>query len=163
KCIIAIAHLPETRRVGAGEQGAVGQHRQIEAGAVPGHEVRRVALDTVEEALYQLAFGAAELAEAPHPEGLAAAQRAGDRHDPLLLRRQEVAARALPAQRKHRFGDLPIREPLQPVQAAAEIDIRHGLDVEHQGIHAAFMSTATATTRPRSSLKVTWASPTPRP
>src|SRR4029077_3023652 len=136
-------------------------HRQIEPRAVPGHQVRRVAADAVEEALYQVRLGPLSLADTPDREPIPPAQRAGDGNHTMLLGRQEVAARVLAAERKHRLGDLSVREPLESVQAAAEIDIWHGLDVEHQCIHKAFMSTATATTRPRSSLKVTWASPTP--
>ena len=50
--------------------------------------------------------------------------------------RQEVRAGALAAQREHGLGDLRILEPLEVVEAPPEVDVRHGLDVEHQGVHA---------------------------
>src|SRR5207248_1725694 len=105
------------------------------------------------------------LAETPELQALLGAQRTGDRNHPVLLERQEVPARVLAAQRKHRLRDLAVREVAEPVEPPAELDVRHGLDVEHEGVHEcahpAFMSTATATTSPASSVSVTCASPIP--
>src|SRR5205823_12785372 len=98
----------------------------------------------------------AGLAEPPELPAVLGAQRTADRNHPVLLERQEVPARVLAAQRKHRLRDLAVREVAEPVEPPAELDVRHGLDVEHEGVHEcahpAFMSTATATTSPASSV-----------
>src|SRR5215469_12111571 len=158
---VLIARLPETRRLHTGKESAVGEHRQIESGAVPRHQVRGVLGEALEEALYQLPLRARQLAETPHPEGIAVAQRTGDRHHVLLLGRQEIATRDLPPQRVHRLRDLRIGESTEPVEPPAEVDVGYGLDIEYQRAHTALISTATATTRPRSSVSVTCPSPMP--
>ena len=68
------------------------QHRQVEAAAVPRHELRRVAVDAVEEAADELGFGVAGFAQRPDAESVALAQRAGDRDDALQMQRQKIAA-----------------------------------------------------------------------
>src|SRR5439155_802353 len=93
------AALPEARRLHPPEERPVGEHRQIERRAVPGHEVGGEFLDAVEEALHQLPFPRAGLAETPELQALLGAQRTGDRNHPVLLERQEVPARVLAAQR----------------------------------------------------------------
>ena len=83
----------------------------------------------------------------------------------MLLVRQEFAAGFLAALGEHDLRHVLVGQIMQIVKAPAEIGIRHGFDVEHQGVHAASrrMRMATATTKPASSVKVTWPSPIPRP
>ena len=93
----------------------------------------------------ELRLGRARLAQAPHLEAIAAAQHAGDRDHAVLLERQEVAAAALAVQREHRLRHLLIAQALEAVEPPAEVDVRHGLDIEHERVHGALISTATAT------------------
>ena len=53
------------------------------------------------------------------------------------------------------FATCASASPSKSVQAPPEVHVRYGLDVEHERVHAAFMSTATATTSPASSVRVT--------
>ena len=89
---------------------------------------------------------------------VARTHRDRDRHDPLLLERQELRAREFALPRLHHVSDLLVRESLETVQAAAELDVRHRLDVEREDVADRLMprasarriSTATATRgRPR--------------
>ena len=54
--IIAIAKIPVARRRDTMQHAAIVKHRQIEAAAIPGDDLRRKFLDTVEEALNDLAL-----------------------------------------------------------------------------------------------------------
>ena len=135
KAGVVVARLPVARRLHARLERAVVEHRQVEAATVPGHQVRRVLVDAVEEARDQLRFRGLQVAERPDPQLLAAAQHAGDRDHPMLLERQEIAAAFLAAQRVHGLRHLRIVQALEAVEAPAELHVRHGLDVEHQGVH----------------------------
>src|SRR6266850_5238312 len=75
---VILAHVPETRGTHAVNQRPVIEHRQIEAAAVPRNQLRRVLLDAIEEALDQVVFGFARLAQRPDAEAVAVAQRAGN-------------------------------------------------------------------------------------
>src|SRR5207253_7509226 len=103
-----------------------------------------------------------EAPQPPHAQAVAAAQQAGDRDDAVLLVRQEVRARALPAQREHGLADLAVREALEAMQAPAQRDVRNRLDVEHEAVHGVFMSTTAATTSSASSGRVPLPPPNPR-
>ena len=83
----------------------------------------------------------------------------------MLLVRKKFAAGFLAALGEHDLRHLFIGQIMQIIQTPPKIRIGHGLDVEHQGVHAGArrMSTATATTRPASSVRVTWPSPIPKP
>jgi hypothetical protein len=104
-------------------------HREVEAAAVPGHELGRVFLDAFEKALDQLAFALA--ADRPHLEAVAVPQRAGNDDDPVQMERQEIAAGRLPPQLERHLRDTLVGDrPVEPVEAAQALDIGNGLDVE---------------------------------
>ena len=73
------------------------QNRQVEAAAVPRDDLRRVFFDAVKKALNKLCFAVDGLAERPDAEGVAVAQRAGNRHHSLQMQLNEIVARGLPA------------------------------------------------------------------
>ncbi len=80
----------------------------------------------------------------------------------MLLERQELRARLLALAGLHHVADLLVGEPVEAVQPPAEFDVGNGLDVErehvaegHEPLSSRFISTATATTRPASSVSVT--------
>ena len=89
---VVVAPVPVFRRGDAMDQRAVIQHRQVEAAAVPRHELRRVLVDEVEEAADELGLGILGRADRRDLESRGLAQRAGDRDHPLKLQRQEIAA-----------------------------------------------------------------------
>jgi len=78
--------------------------------------------------------------------------------------RQEVGAVLLAAQREHRARDLLIAQALQAKQAASEVGVRNGFDVEDEDVHlraaviSAFIS-RTASPRPVNSARATIAWP----
>ncbi len=136
------------------------QHRQVEAAAVPGHEIGRVALDAVEEALQKLGLLRLGLPEAPHTQAIAAAKRAGDGNHSMLFVGQEVAAGGLALQGEHRLGDLFVRQTAEIVNPASELHVGHGLDIEDQYVHARDASISvrmsrTATARPSNIARAT--------
>jgi hypothetical protein len=110
-------------------------HRQVEAAAVPRHQVRREALDALEEALQQFLLAARRIAEAPQLQRIPAPQRTGDRHDALLGMGQEFAAGALAAQGEHGAGGIGVGKAREAQRTPAIVHVRHGLDVEHQVVH----------------------------
>jgi hypothetical protein len=109
------------------------QHRKVEAGTVPGHELRRVLLDPVEETLDDLAFSLPRAADRPHPENLRIAQRARDRDHAVQMQRQEIVADRLSSQLKGHGGHIGVRDcGIDRVQLAQPRHIRHGFDVESE-------------------------------
>jgi hypothetical protein len=62
------------------DQRAIAEHRQVEAAAVPGHELRRVLVDEIEEAPDELGLGVVRSADGCNLEAAVVAQRTGDRH-----------------------------------------------------------------------------------
>ena len=54
--VVLVAGFPVARRLHLEAQRAVVQHRQVEAAAVPAHEIGRELFDAVEEAFHQLAL-----------------------------------------------------------------------------------------------------------
>ena len=163
--MIGIAHFPVACGGHAVQETAVVQHRQIESGAVPGNQVRREFVQAVEEALDQYLLRRRLIAEAPQLQRIPGAHDHGDGDDAVLLVRKKFAAGFLAALGEHDLRHLFIGQIMQIVQTAPKIRIGHGLDIEDQGVHAGTrrMSTATATTRPASSVRVTWPSPIPKP
>jgi hypothetical protein len=111
------------------------QHRQVKATAIPGHELRCESLDAIEESLDELSLHGPGIPQTPQFQTVTRAQDAGDGHDTLLLVGNEITARALATQSKHRLGNLLIAETFEPVQPAAELNIRNRLDIENQCIH----------------------------
>ncbi len=146
ECRVRLAGFPVALGTDTGAQRAVLQHRQIKPAAVPGHQVGGEAFQSVIEAADQLAFRGVRFTETPDLEPFAAAQCARNRHDAVLRMAQKIAALGLAAQREHRLRDLRIGQPFQPMQAAAEVGVGNGLDVEDENVHTraaninAFMS-----------------------
>ena len=101
---VLVAPVPVPRGGHAMDQRAVVQHRQVEAAAVPGDELRRVLVDQVEEAADQLGFGIVGRSDRRDLEARAVAQRAGDGDDLLVVEREEIAAG---------LGAPPLREPVE--------------------------------------------------
>src|SRR6202043_2336671 len=165
EAMIGVARFPVTRGGYAMQETSIVQHRQVEPGPVPGNQVRREFVQPVEESLDQYLLRGAVVADAPHFQGVSGAQHHGDRHHAVLLVREKFAAGFLAALGEHDLRHLLIGQVVQAVKTPAKIGVGNRLDVEHQGIHAGTrrMRTATATTRPASSVKVTWPSPMPRP
>src|SRR3984957_2752393 len=165
EAVVRIAHLPVARRRHAVQQASIVQHRQVEARAVPGHQVRRELVQAVEEPLDQDLLRRGLIAQAPQFQSISGTHRHRDRDDAMLFVREKFAAGFLAALGEHDLRHLLIRQIVQIIKPPAEFGIRNGLDVEDQGVHAAArrISTATATTRPASSVKVTWPSPMPSP
>ena len=109
------------------------QHRQVEAAAVPGNQLRRVFLDAVEEALDQLAFVLIRRAQRPHLEAIAFAQRTGNGHHPVQM---QGAGNSLPVLAALVKGHLRhiLRRCFgrQRQQCFQTIGIGNSLDVENE-------------------------------
>ncbi len=115
------------------DQAAVVQHRQVEAAAVPGDELRREFLDAVEEALDDLALPRFGLGQRAHQELLGVAQHVGDDHHALQVQRQEIAAVPGALLLEGELGDLAVGQfAIELVQDAQPGDVGNGLDVEDQ-------------------------------
>ena len=93
KTRVAVAGLPVARGRHAVQQASVMQHRQIETRAVPGHQIGREFIESLEEAFDQLLFRGFLVAEAPELERIARPHDDGDRDDPVLFVRQEIRRR----------------------------------------------------------------------
>src|SRR5881397_999155 len=89
---VLIAPVPVARCRDTVNQAAMMQHWQIEASAVPRHELRRVAVDAIEKTTDQLRLGIGGLAQRPDAKHIAFTQGAGDGDDALQIQRQEVTA-----------------------------------------------------------------------
>jgi len=112
-------------------QAAVLQHGQVEAAAVPGHELWRVLLDAVVEATDQLAFALVRAAERPAAERFVVAQRAGDRDHAMQVQGQEVVAGPGAPLAERELGDVAVGNArVDVVQQAQAGYVRHRLDVE---------------------------------
>ena len=165
EALIGVPHFPIAGGGHAVQQTAIVQHRQIEARAVPGHQVRRVLVQPVEKSLDQILLRGGLIAEAPHLQRFPGAHDHGDRDDALLFVREKFAAGLLPALGEHDLRHVLIGQIVQAVQPPAQIRVRAPSRCRTPGYSscARRMSMATATTSPASSVKVTWPSPIPRP
>src|SRR4029079_19808062 len=110
-----------------------------EAAAVPRHDLGRVLVDAVEEALDQLALILS--GQRKHPErALALLQHAGNDDDAMEMQWQEIVAGRLATQLESHLGDLAVGNALvEVVETPQSGDIGNGLDVEndnrrHSGI-----------------------------
>src|SRR5690606_15397289 len=131
--IVALALVPVARRIHIVNQAAVVQHRQVEAAAVPGDDLRRVFLDAVEEALDDLAFRQLRLRQRPDAEAFVAAHGAGNRGDALQMMRQEIAAVLRAPLLEDVLGDLAVRQLVrQVVQRAYALDVGNGFNIENK-------------------------------
>src|ERR1019366_9602303 len=89
---VVVAPVPEFRRDHAVDHCALIQHRKIEAASVPGDELWRIAVDTVEETADQLRLGVRRFTERPDPKRITLAQRTCDRDHTLQVQGQKSAA-----------------------------------------------------------------------
>ena len=117
------------------QQRPVVEHRQVETPAVPRHELRHVALQALVEALDQRGLRILGLADRPHLDALVVAHDAADRHDPLQVRLQEIAAGIGRGHRtallERNLGDFVVGQRVgQLVEAPDAGDVRDGLYVE---------------------------------
>ena len=116
-------------------QGPVVQHGQVEASAVPGHQVRRVTFDAVEKALHEFLFRGILVAEAPDLERFRRAEGYGDGHHAMQVQRQEVVSRRLQPFERHRRRDVLVRQAVQVQQEPPGLDVRHGFNIEGEAMH----------------------------
>src|SRR4029077_12285341 len=164
KALVGISELPITGGGHAVQEAAVMQHRQIEARAIPRHQIGCVLLQTVEETLDQILFRRGLVSQTPDLERFPGAHDHRNGDDALLFVRQKFAAGLLAALGEHDLRHVLVGQIVQVVETAAQTRIGHGFDVEYQGVQGARrMRTATAPTRPASSVSVTWPSPIPKP
>jgi hypothetical protein len=113
------------------DERAVVEHRDVEALAVPRHELRALALDRVEEAADHGLFVAFGLADREHFHAFVVARDARDHHHALQVRRQEVVAGLHAALLERDLGDVLVGQVLrQLVHAPDAGDVGHRLDIE---------------------------------
>ena len=114
-------------------QPAVVEHRQIEATAVPRHDLRRVFFNTIKEPLDQRRLAISRIADRPHAHAVTLAQHTGDGDHAVQVQLQKITAGGLaPALEGHR-RDIGIDNlGTEFVERAQAGDIRHGLDIEYQ-------------------------------
>ena len=129
------ARVPVARRLDAVQQGAVVQHRQVEAAAVPGHQGGREAVDAIEEALHQLGLVGVRLAQRPDLDPVAVAQHHRDGADALQVQAQEIGTTGLlRTQVEHGLGDIFVTEVVEAVQAPPRRHVGDGLDIEDENV-----------------------------
>src|SRR5690606_10718540 len=73
ECGVLLADIPVTRRQYPCLEGQVMENREVEPTSIPGPQVRREALDAVEETLDELSLRRAGIAEAPEAQPIACA------------------------------------------------------------------------------------------
>ena len=115
-------------------QAAVVQHRQVEAAAVPAHELRDVLLQRVEEGLDDAALAlAVAVGEGVHAQAVGVAEHAADDEDALQVQGHEIG---LPVGRALGFpGRVDLGVALRVVGAAQQAQAGHvgdGFDVEDE-------------------------------
>src|SRR6267143_3268592 len=117
--LVLVTLFPVARRGHAVNEAAVVQHRKVEAGAVPRYELRGVLLYAVEKAPDEHGLALFGAAQGPAAERILVAQRARDRHDAVLMQREEVVARSCAPLAKREFGDVVVGDlRLDAVQQA---------------------------------------------
>ena len=126
------AHDERARRRDARDQPALHQHGQVEATAVPAHQLWRLAFNQLKEFLDDGGFIVACLTQRPNSDLVGAlAHHAGDGADALQVMRQKLAAVFLPLLRERPEPDLVIAQAGgQVMQTTYSVDIRNGFDVE---------------------------------
>jgi hypothetical protein len=97
------------------------EHRDVEAAPVPRHDLRHELVDPLEKALDRGGFGDIGLADGEDPQALLVAKHAGNHHDPLQVRGEEIAAAALhPALLEGDLGDVAVGQVLRQVVELAD-------------------------------------------
>ena len=129
--LVLVAQLPEARAAHAMDERPVVEHRDVEAFAVPGDELRHLALDRVEEARDRRFLVALGLADREDLDAFVVARDAGDHDHAVQVRRQEVVARRGAALLERDLGDFRVRQfgrqVVEPPDAGA---VGNRLDVE---------------------------------
>src|SRR5690606_28206609 len=101
--------------------------------AVPGDQLRAVAVDRAEEVLDQLGLVVLRRAEAAHPHAVGIAEDAADRHHPVQVVRQEVVADLQPAPLQRRLDHGVVADVVGQVPGDAQArGVRDRLDVEDE-------------------------------
>src|SRR5690606_24867553 len=113
------------------------KHGQVEAAAVPGHKVRRVAFETVVEPADQLGLARVAIAKAPDVERIPGTQGNGDGDHAMLVERQELAAGGLLPDRRHRGGDILVAQAVEVVHATPELYVGNGFNIKRKTMHYA--------------------------
>src|ERR1700744_1243455 len=85
EALIRIAQFPVARSRHAVQQTPVVQHRQVETGAVPKHQIRPVLVQAVKKSLDQMFFRGSLIAETPHFQRFAGSHDHGYGDYALLL------------------------------------------------------------------------------
>ena len=136
----AFAHVPVARGFDAVDERAVVQNRQVEAAAVPAHQLRRVAFHQLEKAGDDGFFIVADVADGADVDFvLPPAHAAGNRYHAVQVQRHKVAAGFGAAFLLRPFHDLRVGQiGGQAVQQADAVRVGHGFDVEGEdGDHMA--------------------------
>jgi hypothetical protein len=129
---IILTDIPVARRSDAVYETAIVQDRQVEPGAVPRDELRRVLFDSVEEALDNLAF-ARSATDRPYFESFAIAQRTGDCDDTMQMQRQKLVACSLAPQLKcHRRHSAIGHVQPKLMKLTQPGDVRDRFDIEDE-------------------------------
>jgi len=130
---VVVAPIPVFGGGDAVDQGAIIQHGQVKAAAVPRHELRRVLVDQIEKAANELGLGVIRRADRSDPEAGGIAQRARDRDHALILEREKIGSRLRPS-----FLHDPVEHGAigqfgaHAERAPQTRDVGHRLDVERQ-------------------------------
>ena len=118
------------------------QHRQIETGAVPGHQRGHVFFDAVVEAADKLGFVGRELAERPNADAVGASQHRRDRNHAVQVMAQEIRIAGLfAAFMEHHLRDVLIRQVPKLIQPTAGVHVRYGFDIKDENVHRHFGNT----------------------
>src|SRR5713226_1269737 len=129
--LVVLARIPETGGGYAVDQAAGDEYRQIEIAAIPRNDLRHVSVDSFEEALDRHLLGRIGLAYGEQLDALVVAQHAGNHHDALQVRRQEIAAGLRAPLLERHLGDLGVGQVgRQVVQAADSGAIRDRFEIE---------------------------------
>ena len=113
KVTVGFTVLPIARRLDTVFERAVVQDRQIEAAAVPGDQVGRIAFDAVKETLDEFRLAGALITEAPDLEGVGRPKCHGDCHHTMLVQRQEIVPDSLLAFEGHCRCDVLVGQTIQ--------------------------------------------------
>src|SRR3989344_4463375 len=136
---VVVAGVPVARRRHTVFEGAIMQHREIEAAAIPAHQHRRVFLDAIEKTPDQLRLRGIRLAQRPRAPAVAGAQYRRDRRHATQAMAQKIGFAGLFATLgEHDLRHVLVAQPVQSVQFAAGLDVRNSFDVECQYVHIIF-------------------------
>ena len=130
---VIVPHVPVAPRLQAMDQAAVVQDRQIKATAVPGDQLRAVAVNALEESPDELGFRISCRSQRPYAKIIFVTQCARNRHDLLDMQWQEFVTDSLAARLKRHFGNI-IRDQqrIQTMKLAQPLHVGNSLDIKNQ-------------------------------